>query len=210
MKTTSVLLLALAAIAIAGCSDDDPRTELVPVQVGTYEIPLNDLAGAYMYDVVPHDAPPRSRLISFTMPDEVHDFRALRLVASGSWEPGTMAVEYIFGPDDNPWVITDTLSFGIFMKLRLDSSKSSEEFLTATIFTDGVDFTVTGNISVCCDSDERVADLLLGATIEGELFCDVEVADNEQILEAASGILSDVRLEALDTTILEEQPVGFW
>lgn len=163
-----------------------------PAIASALSIDLADLAGEYSIGQGADPGIPWIRTTSLAIPDSIGSLAGLRFVASGSWENG--ALESC--RDVGGVTYCDTLPTYTNLTLRLTAGAMGECHFQASIvaydLVDGDEL-----LFDVCPSGQIDVNLLLGAEVTAELFCDVAPEDLPRLVTLAVGTLHDVHLETV-------------
>jgi hypothetical protein len=146
------------------------------------EIALPDLIGDYDSGFVPPNPAPSTRTQSFTIPAEVTSIGDLQLVLSGTGEDGALIMVREVGGT----TVRDTLPVSNQLRMVLTApTLDGGCFWGFVPLTSPTVVEVSGPVQSCDHVDPLDFDLLLGTTVQAELFCYFPPAD-EVYLDTSS------------------------
>ena len=155
-------------------------------------VDLPELTGDYSIGGEPPAAAPWTRTMTFTLPDSIESLTGLMFLASGPWVNAQLEECRIV----QGITYCDTLPTYTNLTLRLTADPLGDCHFQATV--SAFDF-VNGNepLFAVCTVGQSDVNLLLGASITAELFCDVAPETLPHLVEAAFGTLHEVQLEVV-------------
>ncbi len=167
-----------------------------PAQV-TVELPA--LAGLYEAG----ESPTYPHLTTFRLPADLIAVESLRLVVSGSWNEGLVACADLYGG------APDTTAFLPGLSLFLHAETFPGDYFHATVQPTGGAFTgLAATFGSSYPPGSVDPNLLLGTDIEAEFGVDFVLILPCNIVAAAWGEVTSVRVEVTGTVPVEERSWG--
>lgn len=194
MRTTRSLAPIAVGLGLALCA---------PAVLAQVVVDLPALAGGYEAGMSQPPTYPGSRLTTFRLPADLIAVESLRLVVSGSWNEGLIACNNPYGGEP------DTMAFqpGLSLYLHLPNETYPRHHFHATVQPAGGAF--SGLAATFVSSyPPGSPNLLLGTDIEAEFFVDFVLILPCNIVAAAWGEVTSVRVEVTGTVPVEDRSWG--
>ncbi len=193
MMRCAILILA---VAVAGTVSSETASADQVI------LSFPELTGDYETGWQPPDTAPVIRETTFTIPPDVLSIEQMRLVLSGNWAEGLIICDDGFGGADSTY-------FTPGLSMFLTAPTIPGDFFHATILPpNGVFDQWSATFESCCPPGSVDPNLLLGAEIHAELFCDLILIGICWVEIDSYGTLTDVRVEITGTVPTESHTWG--